>query len=254
MARPQSGLDRRIVEKARARFLLEGVDGASLRQIAKDAETNIGMVYYYFPTKDDLFLAVVEDVYEAFLTSINEVLAHESAPDARIERMYLRVASMSEREFDVIRLIIREALVSSARLSKIAERFRAGHLPVVLGLIVEGLGDGTFKKDLHPVAVLASMMALGLTPQILRRLVVGAGLPVAALVPDAEATARVLKNVLMNGIGARAAQDETRAVSSPELAAPPARSTRPRLSGARSASSKTPGTTDTPASSKKSRK
>ena len=43
MARPQSGLDRRIVEKARARFLLEGVDGASLRQIAKDAETAAAM-------------------------------------------------------------------------------------------------------------------------------------------------------------------------------------------------------------------
>jgi AcrR family transcriptional regulator len=63
MPRPKSDIDARIVAAARARFLVEGVDGASLRSIAQDAGTNVGMIYYYFPTKDDLFLGVVEDVY-----------------------------------------------------------------------------------------------------------------------------------------------------------------------------------------------
>jgi AcrR family transcriptional regulator len=44
MARPASDIQKRIFVAARARFLSEGVDGASLRQIAKDAGTNIGMV------------------------------------------------------------------------------------------------------------------------------------------------------------------------------------------------------------------
>ena len=62
MARPRSDIEPRIVHAARRRFLKEGVDGASLRTIARDAKTSIGMVYYYFPTKDDLFFAVVEEV------------------------------------------------------------------------------------------------------------------------------------------------------------------------------------------------
>jgi AcrR family transcriptional regulator len=45
MARPASDIAPRIVHAARERFLFEGVDGASLRNIAKDAGTNIGMVY-----------------------------------------------------------------------------------------------------------------------------------------------------------------------------------------------------------------
>src|SRR4029077_6434218 len=57
MARPRSDIQPRIVRAARERFLAEGVDGASLRTIASDAGTNVGMVFYYFPTKDDLFLA-----------------------------------------------------------------------------------------------------------------------------------------------------------------------------------------------------
>jgi AcrR family transcriptional regulator len=44
MARPRSDIRPRLLASARARFLREGVDGASLRSIAKDAATNIGMV------------------------------------------------------------------------------------------------------------------------------------------------------------------------------------------------------------------
>ena len=69
MARPGSDLRSRVVPAARARFLAQGVDGASLRSIADDAGTSIGMVYYYFKTKDDLFLAVVEDVYGELMRS-----------------------------------------------------------------------------------------------------------------------------------------------------------------------------------------
>src|SRR6185295_5828153 len=67
MARPPTDIRQRILGAARARFLAEGVDGASLREIARDAKTTIGMVSYYFPAKDDLFLAVVEEVYAVLL-------------------------------------------------------------------------------------------------------------------------------------------------------------------------------------------
>ena len=71
MARPRSDIRPRIVDSARARFLSLGVDGASLREIARDAGTNIGMVAYYFPTKDDLFLAVVEEVYASEVADLS---------------------------------------------------------------------------------------------------------------------------------------------------------------------------------------
>ncbi len=70
MGRTRSDLGPRIIEAARGRFLREGVDGASLRAIAADAGTSIGMVYYYFPTKDDLFFAVVEETYQHVLEDL----------------------------------------------------------------------------------------------------------------------------------------------------------------------------------------
>src|SRR5688572_24885486 len=102
MPRPKSDLAPRIIEAARNRFLIEGVDGASLRQIATDAGTNIGMIYYYYPTKDDLFFAVIEDVYEPFLVDLESALALDFPPDERIRRLYARVAAMSDVEFQTV--------------------------------------------------------------------------------------------------------------------------------------------------------
>ena len=80
MARPRGNIDQRIVRAARVLFLRDGVDGASLRDIARRARTSIGMIYYYFPIKDDLFLAVVEEVYAKLLGDLGVALARFQIP------------------------------------------------------------------------------------------------------------------------------------------------------------------------------
>jgi AcrR family transcriptional regulator len=103
MARPASDISPRIVNAARERFLQDGVDGAALRQIARDAGTNIGMVYYYFKTKDDLFLAVVEDVYKVILADVTQVMSAAAPEEERLRQLYQRLARMSDVEFQVVR-------------------------------------------------------------------------------------------------------------------------------------------------------
>src|SRR5688572_15402035 len=113
MARPKSDIEPRILHAARACFLENGVDGTSLRQIARAARTNIGMIYYYFPTKDDLFLAVVEEIYEALLGDIAAVLSKPEPFEKRLHALSLRFAELHPAELDVVHLVAREALTSS---------------------------------------------------------------------------------------------------------------------------------------------
>src|SRR6185369_13481687 len=113
MARPKSDIEPRIVAAARARFLSDVVDGASLRGIASDAGTSIGMVYYYFPTKDELFFAVVEELYRRLLADIELAIAPDVGVRERVERLYLRVAAITDEELMVLRLVAREALTSN---------------------------------------------------------------------------------------------------------------------------------------------
>ena len=201
MARPASDIAERIVHAARARFLDEGVEGASLRKIASDAGTNIGMVYYYFKTKDDLFLAVVEEIYSVVLADMTQILTSELPEEQRLAELYQRVARMSDEEFQVIRLIMREALVSSARVQRLGARFMQGHIPVVIGCLGNGIANKRLREDLHPMLLLAATLSLGIMPQLVRRIVAGALPAGAPELPAASDVAKVMSDVLLRGIG-----------------------------------------------------
>lgn len=201
MARPRSDIRVRILHAARERFLRQGVDGASLRRIARDARTSIAMIYYYFPTKDDLFAAVVEEVYEVVLVDLTVALDPALPVEERIGRLYRRIGAASEDETLVIRLVLREALVSSERLDRLFERFQRGHLPYVLRTIADGFAGGTFDARLHPLVVMLTMIALGGPGQLLRR-VVETRLPSAGA-PAGEALSELFVGVLLHGVGSK---------------------------------------------------
>jgi AcrR family transcriptional regulator len=201
MARPASDIAERILAAARARFLIEGVDGASLRAIARDAGTNLGMVYYYFPTKDALFMAVVEEVYARLLGDIGRGLAEPGAStEARIQRLYQRLGAVTDHEVEVLRLVLREALGSSERLTGLFERFSHGHIPMLLSLVVGAQAGGEVRRDLPPLVAVLALLAVGVVPQLLRRRLADAKLPVSQMIPSASDLADLLASVLLRGI------------------------------------------------------
>lgn len=201
MPRPKSDIDERIVSAARSRFLTEGVDGASLRSIAADAGTNVGMIYYYFPTKDDLFLAVVESAYARLLDDLTGILSPEHDVEDRLRGVYHRIARINEEEFDVVRIVFREAMVSSERLEKVVARFTAGHLPLVLRMLQDGMASGTLRTDLPLPAMAASIGALAIFPQLVARRLTKQIPMLAAIVPKPEAFADALLEIALHGVG-----------------------------------------------------
>lgn len=204
MPRPRSDIPERVVRAARARFLQHGVDGASLRAIAADAATSVGMVYYYFPTKDDLFAAVVEEVYAGFLDDLAALLAPPAPVAERMRRVFVRAGQASPPERDVLRLVVREALVSSTRLDRVIARIRRGHLPMLLAALAEGVEEGAIDPDLPLPLAMMITGAVGIAPQILGQ-AVATRIPLLGL-PQGEELATILVDRLLRGIGPRASQ------------------------------------------------
>jgi AcrR family transcriptional regulator len=201
MARPRSDIEPRIVTAARRRFLEQGVDGASLRTIAKDAGTSIGMVYYYFKTKDDLFFAVVEEVYVKLLSDMMRALEPNAPVEERIRRLYERVGAVTDSELVTVQLIVREVLVSSSRLRRLIARFQRGHIPLVLAALADGMQEGSVDATLPPALLLLTTLAVGAVPQFVRR-AAGKRAPFADL-PAGDALAPILVRVLFHGIAAQ---------------------------------------------------
>jgi len=200
MPRKKSGIDVRIVHAARDRFLHDGVDGASLREIARAARTSIGMVYYYFPSKDELFLAVLEEVYAGLLADLEVALRPDVPFEQRLDRLFQRFARLEEDEWKVVRLVLREAMVSSRRRAHVLRRFLRGHVPLVLGTLADGVRAGRLDEK-RPLAALGmATFVLALFPQLFRRLA-GDELRDALPLPSAPALATALHEILLGGIG-----------------------------------------------------
>jgi AcrR family transcriptional regulator len=199
MARPRSDISERIRQAACERFLADGVDGASLRAIAADAKTNIGMVYYYYPSKEELFFAVVEEVYAKLVADLALVLAPTHSVEERLRRLYERFGTLSDEELRVLRLVVGEVIKSTERFERIAERFKTGHVPMVAQTVVQGFARGTFAAGRHPLVAFVSVLSLAGFAQIAARYV-GPRLPFPGA-PEGTELSFALLDVLLNGLG-----------------------------------------------------
>ncbi len=64
----------RIIAVATRLFAESGYDGVSTRQIAAESGLNISTVHHHVGSKRDLYLAVIEKLFEAETAMVNEVL------------------------------------------------------------------------------------------------------------------------------------------------------------------------------------
>ncbi|HMR05804.1 MAG TPA: TetR/AcrR family transcriptional regulator [Polyangiaceae bacterium] len=200
MPRPRSDIRPRILRAARKSFLEHGVRGASLREIARRARTSIGMIYYYFKTKDDLFLAVVEEHYEGAIADLEAALQGPGSFEERLVRMSTRIGNLSALELTTLKLVLREAMVSSERVPRLVERFKRGHIGLIASAVGEGMSTGVIAPGPHPGILILATLAISGMPQILRQFM-GENFPFAD-VSSGEGMARQLVDILMHGAAA----------------------------------------------------
>ncbi|HYD50472.1 MAG TPA: TetR/AcrR family transcriptional regulator [Terriglobales bacterium] len=74
----------RILATAEEVFALRGFAGASTREIAAKAGVNISSLHYHWASKETLYLAVFQDIYERIVAAVREVVpAAQATADSR---------------------------------------------------------------------------------------------------------------------------------------------------------------------------
>ena len=76
----------RILHSALNLFSERGIDGASIREVAKGAGVSLAMVHHYFGSKDDLHRAVIASMYAELATMRETLVAAIARSAAKGER------------------------------------------------------------------------------------------------------------------------------------------------------------------------
>ena len=124
------GADRRqqILESALTVFAEQGFEGATTKEIARRADVTQGLIYFYFPSKEDLFFATIEHETEQAESALDlaREAASEDPPAVVLPRMFARVVEVlsSPRTANLMR-IMRHAEALGGREWKCAAASRA---------------------------------------------------------------------------------------------------------------------------------
>ena len=144
-------------------FASGGLFGARVDQIARRAETNERMLYYYFGSKEQLFTAVLEHAFSA-LTEAERVLDLDGvAPVEAVTRLAHFIWDYYRDHPELLRLINNENLHEARYLHK-STRIREMMSPIVAKLgnvLMRGQKAGLFRSDVDPLRFYVTLSGLG---------------------------------------------------------------------------------------------
>ena len=153
---------KRILVAAKTEFAAQGLDGARVDNIASRSGINKRMLYHYFGSKDDLFAAVLEEVYE---TICNDSAAPDivSGPATNgLTKLVDFVINFYLKNPYVITLLNAENL-HQARHLKTSERIRAIQLPfeeMLDDLLRRGVAEKCFRPGVNGARLYISIVGL----------------------------------------------------------------------------------------------
>jgi AcrR family transcriptional regulator len=94
-----------ILEAAQRRFGHYGVEKTTMSEIAADIGTSKASLYYYYPDKEHLFVAVMNKEMDEFIKAIKKLIEEDETASKKLKR------------YNSIRLGFFQKLVSLAKLS-----------------------------------------------------------------------------------------------------------------------------------------
>jgi AcrR family transcriptional regulator len=161
--RDPEGTRRRILLAAAEEFAAGGLFGARVDQIARRAETNERMLYYYFGSKEQLFTAVLEHALAALVEAERTLELDGIAPIEAMTRLAHFVWDYYRDHPELLRLINNENL-HEARYIKGSNRIRELISPIVTTLTAildRGQKAGLFRTDVDPLKFYIVLSGLG---------------------------------------------------------------------------------------------
>jgi AcrR family transcriptional regulator len=107
---------RRILEASLGVFVRKGYRDAAVDDIAAASETSKGGVYFHFPSKQAIFLALIDEMAGLLLRKVEAAMRAESDPLARGDAALLAVLRIFSEHRALARLFLIEAAGASRDL------------------------------------------------------------------------------------------------------------------------------------------
>ena len=151
-----------IMAVATKEFADKGLSGARIDAIADATHTSKRMIYYYYGSKEGLYLAVLEDAYRRIRATETELHLSDLTPQEALKALVGFTFDHHHSNQDFIRLVMSENIQRGEYLaqSQLIQELNASVIQSIEDLYKRGVKAGVFRKGLDPIDIHASISAL----------------------------------------------------------------------------------------------
>jgi AcrR family transcriptional regulator len=151
-----------ILEVALREFADKGLSGARIDAIAAATSTSKRMIYYYFGSKEGLYLAVLEESYRQMRRIEGELTLDNLPPEEALRRLVEFTFDHHVTHEDYIRIVMNENIERGKFLaqSKIIQKLNVPAISAIERIYVRGVASGVFRPGLDAIDLHASISAL----------------------------------------------------------------------------------------------
>ncbi len=151
-----------IIEVATHEFSEKGLAGARIDVIAEAMRTSKRMIYYYFGSKEGLYIRVLEEAYRRIRAIEAELHLEDLEPEAALRRLVGFTVDYQLANPDFIRLVMTENIHRGEYLkqSKLIQKLNVPAIEGLRRVYERGVQGGVFRAGLDPVDLHMSISAL----------------------------------------------------------------------------------------------
>lgn len=151
-----------ILEVATREFSDKGLAGARIDEIAAATRTSKRMIYYYFESKEGLYVAVLEEAYRRMRAIEAELHLEDLPPEDALRKLVGFTVDYQFAHPDFIRLVMTENIHRGEFLAR-SRSIQKLNVPAIEGLrrvYERGVAGGVFRVGLDPIDLHMSISAL----------------------------------------------------------------------------------------------
>lgn len=151
-----------ILDVATREFAEKGLAGARIDEIAALTRTSKRMIYYYFESKEGLYIAVLEEAYRRIRHIETDLHLEDLDPEAALRRLVAFTCDYQRENPAFIRLVLNENMHRGEFLA-CSQTIQTLNVPAINGLrsvYERGVVEGVFRAGLDPVDLHMSISAL----------------------------------------------------------------------------------------------
>lgn len=165
------GTEQKILEAARKVFLLKGMAGARMQEIADEAGINKALLHYYFRSKDKLFQKIFEEVLEKISFRLVDVFSRESTFFEKLQQfidVYTEV--LMENQY-LPMFVLNEMNQNPERLQEMfMKKDIVGEIMKFITQLMSEINNGKI-RPIHPSHLIVNLMGLLIFPFAIRPMV-----------------------------------------------------------------------------------